>query len=53
MVFQQTLLEKAYFIAEMSGPAIVRPAIVRPASSDFWKVPLIPVFHVTMFPAAA
>ena len=36
MVFQQTLLEKAYFIAEMSGPAIVRPA-----SSDFWKAPLV------------
>ena len=29
---QQNLLEKAYFIAKMSGPAMVRPA-----SSDFWK----------------
>ena len=34
MVFQQNLLEKAYFIAKMSDPAMVRPA-----SSDFWKVP--------------
>ena len=30
MVFQQNLLEKAYFIAKMSSPA----------SSDFWKAPL-------------
>ena len=36
MVFQQSLLEKAFFIAKMSGPAMVRPA-----SSDFWKAPLI------------
>ena len=36
MVFQQNLLEKAYFIAKMSGPAMVRPA-----SSDFWKAPLV------------
>ena len=35
MVFQQNLLEKAYFIAKKSGPAMVRPA-----SSDFWKAPL-------------
>ena len=35
MVFQQNLLEKAYFIAKMSVPAMVRPA-----SSDFWKAPL-------------
>ena len=35
MVFQQNLLEKAYFIAKMSGPTMVRPA-----SSDFWKAPL-------------
>ena len=35
MVFQQNLLEKAYFIAKMSGLTIVRPA-----SSDFWKAPL-------------
>ena len=27
-------LEKAYFIAKMSGLAMVRPT-----SSDFWKVP--------------
>ena len=33
MVFQQNLLEKAYFIAKMSGPAMVRLA-----SFDFWKV---------------
>ena len=26
MVFQQNFLEKAYFTAKMSGPAIVRPA---------------------------
>ena len=36
MVFQQNLLEKAYFIAKMSGLTMV----VRPASFDFWKVPL-------------
>ena len=36
MVFQQNLLEKAYFtdIAKMSGPTMVWPA-----SSDFWKAP--------------
>ena len=34
MVFQQNLLEKAYFIAKMSGPTMVRPG-----SSDFWKAP--------------
>ena len=34
MVFQQNLLEKAHFIAKMSGPTMVRPA-----SSDFWKAP--------------
>ena len=34
MFFQQNLLERAYFIARMSGPAVVLPA-----SSDFWKVP--------------
>ena len=32
MVFQQNLLVKAYFIAKMSGPAMVQPA-----SSEFWK----------------
>ena len=35
MVFQQKLLEKSYFTAKMSGLAMVRPAC-----SDFWKVPL-------------
>ena len=33
--FSANLLEKAYFIAKMSGLTIVRPA-----SSDFWKAPL-------------
>ena len=32
MVFQQTSFKKANFIAKMSGPAMVKPA-----SSDFWK----------------
>ena len=32
MVFQQNLLEKTYFIAKMSGPAMVLPA-----SFDVWK----------------
>ena len=35
MVFQQTLLENAYFIAKMPGLAMVRLA-----SSDLWKAPL-------------
>ena len=35
MVFQQNLLENAYFITKMPGLAMVRPA-----SSDFWKAPL-------------
>ena len=35
MVIQQNLLEKAYFIFKMAGPAMVRLA-----SSAFWKVPL-------------
>ena len=35
MVFQKNHFEKAYFIAKMSALAIVRPA-----SSDFWKAPL-------------
>ena len=35
MVFQQNpVLEKAYFIVKMSGPAMVWIA-----SSDFWKAP--------------
>ena len=40
MVFQQNLLEKAYFIAKMSGPAMVWLA-----SSDFWKAPLVSHFR--------
>ena len=37
MVFQQKLLEKStFFIVKMTGPAMVRPA-----SSDFWKAPLV------------
>ena len=35
MVFQQNVLEKAYFIAKMSGLTMIRRA-----SSDFWKAPL-------------
>ena len=34
MVFQQNLMEKAHFIAKMSGPTMVRPV-----GSDFWKAP--------------
>ena len=34
MVFQQKLLEKAYFIVKMTDPAIIQPA-----SSNFWKEP--------------
>ena len=36
MVFQQNLLEKSCFIAEMSGPAMFWPA-----GLDFLKVPLV------------
>ena len=36
MVFQQNLLEKAYFIAKVSGPAMIWPV-----SSDFWKAALV------------
>ena len=36
MIFQQNLLEKAHFIAKMSGPTMVRLA-----SSDFRKAPLV------------
>ena len=32
--FQQNLLENTHFIGKMSGPAMVRPA-----SSDFWIAP--------------
>ena len=36
-MFQQKLLEKStVFIVKMTGPAMVRPA-----SSDFWKAPLV------------
>ena len=35
MVFRQKLLEKAYFIVQMTGPALVRSA-----NSNFWKAPL-------------
>ena len=35
MVFQQILLENAYFIAKMPGLTMVRPA-----SSGLWKAPL-------------
>ena len=36
MLFQQNLLEKVYLITKISGLAMVRPA-----SSDFWKAPLV------------
>ena len=36
MFSQQKFLEKAYFIVKMIGPAMVQPA-----SSDFWKGPLV------------
>ena len=36
MVFQQNLLESAYFIAKMPGLAMVRPA-----SSVLWKAPWV------------
>ena len=35
MVFQQNVLEKADFIAKMSGLTMIRRT-----SSDFWKAPL-------------
>ena len=35
MVFQQNLLENAYFITKMLGLAMIRPA-----SSELWKAPL-------------
>ena len=51
MVVQENLLEKAYFVAKMSGLAMVRPA-----SSDFWKTPQVYVHFVNgqsllVFPA--
>ena len=36
IVFHQKLLEKTYFIFKMTSAAIVWPA-----SSDFWKLPLV------------
>ena len=36
IVFHQKLLEKAYFIFKITDAAMVRPA-----SSDFWKAPLV------------
>ena len=36
MAFQWQLLEEAYCFVKMTGPVTVRPA-----SSDFWKVPLV------------
>ena len=36
MVFQQKLLEKVYLIYKMTGLVMVWPA-----SSDFWKAPLV------------
>ena len=38
MVFQQNLLESAYFIAKVPGVAMVRPA-----SSVLWKAPLVTI----------
>ena len=35
VVFHQKLLGKAYFMVEMTGPAMIQPA-----SSDFWKAPI-------------
>ena len=40
MVPQQKPLEKADFIVRITGPVMVRP-LLRPASSDKWKAPLI------------
>ena len=39
MIFQQKLLKKAYFIFKLTGRAMVRPA-----SSDKWKAPLVNPF---------
>ena len=36
MVFPQKIFENAYFIVKMTGLAMVQPA-----SSDFWKLPLV------------
>ena len=43
-MFQQKLLEKStFFIVKMTGPAMVRPA-----SSDFWKVPLVSGYNLSV-----
>ena len=41
IVFHQKLMEKAYFIFKMTGTAMVQPA-----SSDFWKAPLVRGLHL-------
>ena len=41
MVFQQKLFEKVYFIIKLTGPAMVRPA-----SSDKWKAPIVFVIQI-------
>ena len=38
------LLEKTFFIVKVTGPAMVRPA-----SSDFWKVPLVKKIVYVLF----
>ena len=43
MVFHQKLLEKAFFIDKMIGPAMVESA-----NSDFWKAPLEHVAWATV-----
>ena len=40
MVFHQKLLEKSLFNCKMTGPAMVLPA-----SPDFWKAPLVVCKH--------
>ena len=45
--FQQKLLEKAYFILKLTGRAMVRPA-----SSDFWKAPLV-LGHHMLYPTSS
>ena len=39
MIFQQKILEKVYFIFELTDRAMVQPA-----SSDKWKAPIIVSF---------
>ena len=36
MIFQEKPLEKAYCFVKMTGPAMIRPA-----SPDFWKAPQV------------